>query len=280
MLTHRARGPCACAGDGSEQRRAVSCAVLLQQDWAQEEDGDGDEEGSSSDGGGSSYFSGERLDQTLSSTASPMHSQQSLTGQLDRASLVRSLPPLASTLCSALHGEESAVIDFNSRPGGPLELHPAMALLPALPTNSLGAAQAERMVVLAEPVYPADSPARSTHSASRAGSTSGDLGSLGRPSTLAVDNTHAGYAAMLRLPGWVLDSFHRVSHAALSLLPLVTLSRVLPCSGIIYHCSVNRWRSSPVKDIVELQVFCRLCLALQRLSRTLRDLLQRGRPRA
>lgn len=35
--------------------------------------------------------------------------------------------------------------------------------------------------MLAEPVYPADSPARSTHSASRANSTSGDLGSLGKP---------------------------------------------------------------------------------------------------
>ena len=59
-------------------------AVLLQQEWVQGED----EERSSSDGRGSSYFSGERLDQGLSSTASPMHSQQSLTGHVDRASLV------------------------------------------------------------------------------------------------------------------------------------------------------------------------------------------------
>ncbi len=63
--------------------------MLLQQEWAQGED----EERSSSDGRGSSYFSGERLDQGLSSTASPMHSQQSLTGHVDRASLVR-LPAL------------------------------------------------------------------------------------------------------------------------------------------------------------------------------------------
>lgn len=58
--------------------------VLLQQGWVQGED----EERSSSDGRGSSYFSGERQDQNLSSTASPMHSQQSLTGHVDRASLV------------------------------------------------------------------------------------------------------------------------------------------------------------------------------------------------
>ena len=63
---------------------ARSSILLLQQEWAQGED----EERSSSDGRGSSYFSGERLDQNLSSTASPMHSQQSLTGHIDRATLV------------------------------------------------------------------------------------------------------------------------------------------------------------------------------------------------
>ena len=41
--------------------------------------------------------------------------------------------------------------------------------------------QPQRTVVLAEPVYPADSPARSNHSMSRAGSTSGDLGAQGAP---------------------------------------------------------------------------------------------------
>ena len=41
--------------------------------------------------------------------------------------------------------------------------------------------QPQRTVVLAEPVYPADSPARSNHSMSRAGSTSGDLGVQGAP---------------------------------------------------------------------------------------------------
>ena len=89
-----------------EQGRALSCAVLLQQDWAQE--GDDEEEGSSSDGRGSSYFSGERLEQTLSSTASPMHSQQSLTGHVDRASLVCSLRSMHRP-CLPLHSVGSAV---------------------------------------------------------------------------------------------------------------------------------------------------------------------------
>lgn len=42
--------------------------------------------------------------------------------------------------------------------------------------------------MLAEPVYPADSPARSTHSASRAGSTSGDLGCVGVPLLLSAQH--------------------------------------------------------------------------------------------
>ena len=74
---------CRCASL-SKKRDASGRSVLLQQEWVQGED----EERSSSDGRGSSYFSGERLDQNLSSTASPMHSQQSLTGHVDRASLV------------------------------------------------------------------------------------------------------------------------------------------------------------------------------------------------
>ena len=76
--------------------------VLLQQEWAQGEGADGDR--SSSDGRGSSYFSGERLDQNLSSTASPMHSQQSLTGHVDRASLVTLsvyCPFLSACICRA-----------------------------------------------------------------------------------------------------------------------------------------------------------------------------------
>ena len=48
-------------------------APMQQEDWVQGED----EERSSSDGRGSSYFSGERLDQIHSSSASPMRSQQS-----------------------------------------------------------------------------------------------------------------------------------------------------------------------------------------------------------
>ena len=64
-----------------------SNATLQQEDWVQGED----EERSSSDGRGSSYFSGERLDQLNSSSASPMCSQQSLTGGIDRSSLVSTL---------------------------------------------------------------------------------------------------------------------------------------------------------------------------------------------
>ena len=60
---------------------------IQQEEWVQGED----EERSSSDGRGSSYFSGERLDQIHSSSASPMRSQQSLTGGIDRSSLVRTL---------------------------------------------------------------------------------------------------------------------------------------------------------------------------------------------
>lgn len=73
---------------------AFLCVSLLtlhtpmqQEEWVQGED----EERSSSDGRGSSYFSGERLDQIHSSSASPMRSQQSLTGGIDRSSLVRTL---------------------------------------------------------------------------------------------------------------------------------------------------------------------------------------------
>lgn len=80
--------------------RAVQSGLgVLQQEWVQGEDGDR----SSSDGRGSSYFSGERLDQNLSSTASPMHSQQSLTGHLDRASLV-TLPARCPFLSMYLWG--------------------------------------------------------------------------------------------------------------------------------------------------------------------------------
>ena len=72
-----------------------SDAPAQQEEWVQGED----EERSSSDGRGSSYFSGERLDQIHSSSASPMRSQQSLTGGIDRSSLVSILwQCLAATL--------------------------------------------------------------------------------------------------------------------------------------------------------------------------------------
>ena len=85
---------------------------LLQEGWAQGEDGDG----SSSDGRGSSYFSGERLDQIHSSTASPMHSQQSLTGHIDRSSLVGI--PVMHCIC-ALHSYVFYPILYRS--GGPAQ---------------------------------------------------------------------------------------------------------------------------------------------------------------